>query len=55
MVKDNEKPYVWVGHIEMETDQLEATNSFFEKVGMRPLIKIKNFQFWNCARQLISF
>jgi hypothetical protein len=43
MVKDNEKPYVWTGHIEMETDQLEATNDFFEKVGMRSLIKDENF------------
>ena len=39
MTADNQRPEVWVGHIEMETDQLEASESFMITLGMRPIFK----------------
>ena len=32
-----QKPGVWVGHISLETDQLEASTEFMEKIGVRLL------------------
>ena len=39
MPADNQRPEVWAGHIEMETDQLEASESFMTTLGMRPIFK----------------
>ena len=39
MTADNQRPDVWVGHIEMDTDQLEASESFMITLGMRPIFK----------------
>ena len=39
MIADNQQPEVWVGHIEMETDQLEASEAFMISLGMRPIFK----------------
>ena len=32
-----QKPAVWVGHISLETDQLEASTKFMQKIGIRLL------------------
>ena len=32
-----QKPGVWVGHISLETDKLEASTEFMEKIGVRLL------------------
>ena len=32
-----QKPAVWVGHISLETDQLEASTEFMQKIGVRLL------------------
>jgi catechol 2,3-dioxygenase-like lactoylglutathione lyase family enzyme len=39
MIADDQQPEVWVGHIDMETDQLEASEAFMIALGMRPLFK----------------
>ncbi len=39
MTADNQRPEAWVGHIEMETDQLEASESFMITLGIRPTFK----------------
>ncbi len=39
MTADNQRPEAWVGHIEMETDQLEASESFMITFGIRPIFK----------------
>lgn len=39
MIADDQQPEVWVGHIEMETDQLEASEGFMISLGMRPIFK----------------
>jgi hypothetical protein len=33
------RPSLWVGHIAMQTDQLEASLEFMIKIGMRPIFK----------------
>ncbi len=37
MKTDDVRPPVWVGHIELETDRLEASQQFMQKIGMRPV------------------
>jgi len=39
MIGDNERPEFWVGHIRMETDKLEESESFMTTLGMRPIFK----------------
>ena len=39
MTADDQRPDVWVGHIEMDTDQLEASESFMITLGMRSIFK----------------
>lgn len=41
MIGNDEKPYVWVGHIELGTNDLDASEACFLKVGMRPIFKNK--------------
>lgn len=42
MIADDQQPDVWVGHIEMETDQLEASEAFMIALGMRAIFKTDN-------------
>jgi catechol 2,3-dioxygenase-like lactoylglutathione lyase family enzyme len=42
MIADDQQPEVWVGHIEMETDQLEASEAFMIALGMRAIFKTDN-------------
>jgi len=37
MTNPDPRPHVWVGHIEMHTNQLRATEDFMTKIGMRPV------------------
>ena len=39
MTPDDEIPEVWAGHINMDTDKLDATEAFMLEVGMRPIFK----------------
>jgi len=39
MTNPDPRPPVWVGHIEMQTNQLDASEEFMIKIGMRPLFK----------------
>jgi catechol 2,3-dioxygenase-like lactoylglutathione lyase family enzyme len=39
MIADDQQPEVWVGHIEMDTDQLEASEAFMIALGMRAIFK----------------
>lgn len=32
---DNQRPPVWVGHVELETDRLEESKQFMQNIGMR--------------------
>jgi predicted lactoylglutathione lyase len=34
-MNNEQKPAVWVGHISLETDQLEASTEFTKKIGIR--------------------
>lgn len=34
-----QRPRLWVGHILMQTDQLDASEEFMTKIGMRPIFK----------------
>jgi hypothetical protein len=36
--KDDLRPPVWVGHVLMETDRLDETSEFMQKLGMRPIV-----------------
>jgi len=36
---DDQRPRVWVGHIEMETDRLEASEAFMLAIGMRAIAR----------------
>jgi catechol-2,3-dioxygenase len=33
------RPAVWIGHVVLETDRLEETESYMRKIGMRPIVK----------------
>lgn len=33
------RPAVWIGHVVLETDRLEETESFMRKIGMRPIVE----------------
>ncbi len=37
MNADDERPPVWVGHVTLRTDRLEASAAFMERLGMRPI------------------
>lgn len=39
MVKDDLRPPVWVGHVLMETDRLDETSEFMQKLGMRSVVQ----------------
>ena len=39
MIADDQQPEVWVGHIAMDTDQLEGSVSFMLALGMRSIFK----------------
>lgn len=39
MIADDQQPEVWVGHIAMDTDQLEESVSFMLALGMRSIFK----------------
>ena len=39
MSKKDLRPPVWVGHVVLETDRLEATAAFMRKLGMRPIVQ----------------
>jgi hypothetical protein len=39
MDKDDLRPPVWVGHVLMETDRLDETSEFMQKLGMRPVVQ----------------
>jgi len=43
MTDPDPRPPVWVGHIRMTTDRLDASFDFMVKVGMRPLVKRDDF------------
>jgi hypothetical protein len=36
---NDQRPAVWVGHILLETDKLDASEAFMLKIGMRPIFK----------------
>ena len=35
----HERPPVWVGHITLDTDRLDETDSFMRMIGMRSIVK----------------
>src|ERR1041384_1731222 len=37
--KDDLRPPVWVGHVLMETDRLDQTSEFMQKLGMRRVVQ----------------
>ena len=39
MTNPDPRPPVWVGHIVMQTNQLDASEDFMIKIGMRPIFK----------------
>jgi catechol 2,3-dioxygenase-like lactoylglutathione lyase family enzyme len=39
MAEVDERPPVWVGHISLETDRLDDSSAFMQKLGMRPIFK----------------
>lgn len=39
MTNPEPRPPVWVGHIVMQTNQLDASEDFMIKIGMRPIFK----------------
>ena len=39
----NSRPPVWVGHIRLATDRLEASHEFMVQLGMRPIASGDNF------------
>ena len=39
MNSEDGRPPVWVGHITMETDQLEVSETFMKQIGMRPMFR----------------
>ena len=39
MTVPDPRPPVWVGHIVMQTNQLDASEEFMIKIGMRPIFK----------------
>ena len=39
MSSEDGRPPVWVGHITMETDRLEESETFMEQIGMRPMFR----------------
>ena len=39
MSNEDLRPPVWVGHVVLETDRLEATAAFMRKLGMRPIVE----------------
>ncbi len=43
MIADYQQPDVWVGHIEMQTDQLEASEAFMIALGMRAISKNRQY------------
>jgi hypothetical protein len=36
------RPAVWIGHVVLETDRLEETESFMRKIGMRPIVETRD-------------
>src|SRR5262245_6231121 len=36
--KDDLRPPLWVGHVTMETDRLDETSEFMQKLGMRLIV-----------------
>ncbi len=56
MIADYQQPDVWVGHIEMQTDQLEASEAFMIALGMRAISKKPTIlRSWSFARRPIWF
>ncbi len=43
MAEVDERPPVWVGHISLDTDRLEASHDFMVNLGMRSLVKGEGF------------
>ena len=39
MANDDRRPPVWVGHVDLRTPDLDATESFFKDVGLRPIFR----------------
>jgi hypothetical protein len=42
MTNPDSRPPVWVGHIVMKTNQLDASKDFMIKIGMRPIFRGEN-------------
>ena len=43
MTNPDSRPTVWVGHIVMQTNQLDASEEFMTKIGMRPILRGDDF------------
>jgi len=43
MANADERPPVWVGHITLDTDRLDASHDFMVSLGMRSLVKGNDF------------
>jgi catechol 2,3-dioxygenase-like lactoylglutathione lyase family enzyme len=42
MAEVDERPPVWVGHISLETDRLDDSSAFMQKLGMRPIRRTRS-------------
>ena len=38
-MSDTQRPPIWVGHVDIRTAQLDATEAFFKTVGLRPCFR----------------
>ena len=36
-MSDDPRPPVWIGHVHMQTDRVEASNAFLVELGLRPI------------------
>jgi catechol 2,3-dioxygenase-like lactoylglutathione lyase family enzyme len=43
MRNDDKRPPIWVGHIELETNNIEQSEEFMRLIGMRPVAKGDDF------------
>src|SRR5437870_5837751 len=41
--KQDRRPPIWVGHVVLETNRLEETAQFMQRIGMRPIVQKADF------------